>query len=140
MRRFYLFPGRSSRMIAQTTSGQFPVFAYPSTFPIPQTASGKSSATNESAQFPFTLSWSHYVFLLGLNDQERGFYEIEAAEQGWTLRELKRQFNSGLYERLALIEISRQFENSPGKASMLFWELCGLLLCLLFIWVLAHFW
>jgi predicted nuclease of restriction endonuclease-like (RecB) superfamily len=35
-------------------------------------------------------------------DQERRFYEIEAAEQGWTLRDLKRQFNAGLYERLAL--------------------------------------
>jgi predicted nuclease of restriction endonuclease-like (RecB) superfamily len=40
--------------------------------------------------------------LLGLNDQERRFYEIEAAEQGWTLRDLKRQFSAGLYERLAL--------------------------------------
>jgi predicted nuclease of restriction endonuclease-like (RecB) superfamily len=35
-------------------------------------------------------------------DQERRFYEIEAAEQAWTLRDLKRQFNAGLYERLAL--------------------------------------
>ena len=52
---------------------------------------------------PFRLSWSHYVFLLGIkNADERSFYEIEAAEQDWTLRELKRQFDSGLYERLAL--------------------------------------
>ena len=51
----------------------------------------------------FTLSWSHYVFLVGVdNIQERNFYEIEAAEQNWSLRELKRQFNSSLYERLAL--------------------------------------
>ncbi len=40
---------------------------------------------------PFSLSWSHYVFMMGLNDQERRFYEIEATQQGWTLRELKRQ-------------------------------------------------
>jgi predicted nuclease of restriction endonuclease-like (RecB) superfamily len=54
-----------------------------------------------SAQF--TLSWSQYVFLIGINNaDERHFYEIEAAENGWTLPELKRQFNSGLYERLAL--------------------------------------
>ena len=33
---------------------------------------------------------------------ERNFYEIEAAQQGWTLRELRRQFDAGLYERLAL--------------------------------------
>jgi hypothetical protein len=51
----------------------------------------------------FSLSWSQYVFLLGIKDQnERNFYEIEAANNGWTLPELTRQFNSGLYERLAL--------------------------------------
>lgn len=55
------------------------------------------------SQAPFRLSWSHYVFLLGIkNADERSFYEIEAASQNWTLRELKRQFDSGLYERLAL--------------------------------------
>ena len=52
---------------------------------------------------PFRLSWSQYVFLMGItDDQERSFYEIESANSGWTLPELKRQFNSGLYERLAL--------------------------------------
>jgi predicted nuclease of restriction endonuclease-like (RecB) superfamily len=52
---------------------------------------------------PFTLGWSHYVFLLGVkNPDERSFYEIEATEQNWTVRELRRQFDSGLYERLAL--------------------------------------
>lgn len=55
------------------------------------------------AQTPFHLGWSQYVFLIGIkNDEERAFYEIEAAGNGWTLPELKRQFNSGLYERLAL--------------------------------------
>jgi predicted nuclease of restriction endonuclease-like (RecB) superfamily len=52
---------------------------------------------------PFSLSWSHYVFLLGVkNPDERRFYEIEATSQDWTLRELRRQFDSSLYERLAL--------------------------------------
>ena len=38
-----------------------------------------------------------------INDtDERSFYEIEATNNNWTLRELKRQFNSGVYERLAL--------------------------------------
>lgn len=63
---------------------------------IVQTASAQSSRS-------FSLSWSHYVFLLGIkNPDERSFYEIESAGQSWTLRELKRQFDSGLYERLAL--------------------------------------
>jgi predicted nuclease of restriction endonuclease-like (RecB) superfamily len=52
---------------------------------------------------PFTLSWTHYIFLLGIkNPDERSFYEIEAASQDWTVRELKRQFDTSLYERLAL--------------------------------------
>ncbi len=52
---------------------------------------------------PFTLSWTHYVFLLTIeNPAERSFYEIESAAADWTVRELKRQFDSSLYERLAL--------------------------------------
>jgi len=52
---------------------------------------------------PFTLSWSHYVFLLGVDDEaERAFYEVEATRSGWSLRELRRQFDTSLYERLAL--------------------------------------
>jgi predicted nuclease of restriction endonuclease-like (RecB) superfamily len=68
--------------------------------PILQTASGQSGLP--AAPRPFTLGWSHYVFLLGVkNPEERSFYEIEATEQNWTVRELRRQFDSGLYERLA---------------------------------------
>ena len=52
---------------------------------------------------PFTLSWSHYVVLLSIKDEpERSFYEIESAQSGWSIPELKRQLSSGLYERLAL--------------------------------------
>jgi predicted nuclease of restriction endonuclease-like (RecB) superfamily len=52
---------------------------------------------------PFCLSWTHYVFLLGIDDKdERSFYEIEASQQAWSLKDLRRQFDSGLYERLAL--------------------------------------
>ena len=51
----------------------------------------------------FTVSWSHYAFLVQIaDDRERRFYEIEAGRENWSLTEFKRQFNSGLYERLAL--------------------------------------
>jgi len=51
----------------------------------------------------FKLGWSHYLILIRIkNDQERRFYEIEAANQQWTVRQLQRQYNSSLYERLAL--------------------------------------
>jgi len=51
----------------------------------------------------FTLGWSHYVELLTLDDSaERRFYEIEAAANHWSVRELQRQIASSLYQRLAL--------------------------------------
>lgn len=51
----------------------------------------------------FSLSWSHYLFLMRIdNIDARRFYEIEASTNYWKLNELKRQFNSALYERLAL--------------------------------------
>ena len=51
----------------------------------------------------FTLGWSHYVTLLTIGHaEERAFYEIEAARNQWSVRELKRQIASSLYERLAL--------------------------------------
>ena len=51
----------------------------------------------------FVLGWTHYVALLTVkNAEERRFYEIEAAENSWGYRELERQINSALYERLAL--------------------------------------
>ncbi|MDE0507013.1 MAG: PDDEXK nuclease domain-containing protein [Gammaproteobacteria bacterium] len=51
----------------------------------------------------FSLGWSHYVALLAIeNADSRRFYEIEASENDWSIRELKRQIASSLYERLAL--------------------------------------
>ena len=49
------------------------------------------------------LSWSHYCYLIYIeDDDERSFYEIEAAQNHWGIKELNRQCNSALYERLAL--------------------------------------
>ena len=54
-------------------------------------------------QMPFSLQWSHYLVLIRIdNADERSFYEIEAAKSGWNVRTLQRQYNSSLYERLAL--------------------------------------
>ena len=51
----------------------------------------------------FKLSWSHYLKLIRIDDTaERSFYEIEARDNNWSLRELKRQCDSALYQRLAL--------------------------------------
>ena len=53
--------------------------------------------------YPFRLSWTHYLILMRIeNAEERRFYEIESVNQQWSVRQLQRQFNSSLYQRLAL--------------------------------------
>lgn len=62
---------------------------------------GKS--TTESPDKAFSLSWSYYLVLMRIkNSDERSFYEIECGKQNWSVRQLKRQYGSSLYERLAL--------------------------------------
>lgn len=87
IRKFYLvFPNGST--IGQTASNLLQKG---------QTASGLLP----SAAFAQTLSWSHYVVLTRIaNDQARSFYEIEAAREAWSVRELERQIGALLFERL----------------------------------------
>ena len=99
MRRFFLSYQDRLPAISQTASGILS----------DAQKSQRPSGNSESAEMLHTpsavstLSWSHYVFLISIkNPDERSFYEIEASAGGWTLAELKRQFNAGLYERLAL--------------------------------------
>ena len=120
-RRFYLQfeealppPGRPQTPSALSAVAEIPqtLSAISTAAQIPQTPSAESAASGEelsgalrsasSALFQrLPLGWSHYVTLLAVADPEaRRFYEIEAAENGWSVRELKR--DSSLYERLAL--------------------------------------
>lgn len=49
------------------------------------------------------LSWSQYKLLIAISDKDkREYYELEAVHEGWTGRQLERQINSLLYERLLL--------------------------------------
>ena len=49
------------------------------------------------------LSWSHYCELLSVSDDlARGFYEKQCLMENWSIRELNRQINSMLFERIAL--------------------------------------
>ena len=55
------------------------------------------------------LSWSHYCYLIYIDDDdERKFYENECINSKWSKRELKRQIDSSLFQRLLL---------SNGKAN-----------------------
>jgi len=67
-----------------------------------QTLSAKSDNVTKK-NIDFQLSWSHYLKLMRIdNEAEREFYEKEAFVNNWSLRELHRQFDSALYERLVL--------------------------------------
>ena len=51
------------------------------------------------------LTWSHYCELLSILDSdERGFYEKECLNSKWSVRELKRQIGTSLFERLLMSE------------------------------------
>lgn len=83
MRRFYTVYSRDQ--IGETVFTQFEN--------LPAVSTGRK----------FFLSWSHYLKLMRIsNVDERHFYEIESVKNDWSLSELKRQYDSSLYERLAL--------------------------------------
>ena len=83
MRNFYMV--YSQDQIQQTLSAEFEN--------LPAVSTGRK----------FYLSWSHYLKLMRIdNVDERHFYEIESVKNDWSLTELKRQYNSSLYERIAL--------------------------------------
>jgi len=67
-----------------------------------QTVSDESSK-GQTPSVIFPLSWSHYIKLMRIDDEdERNFYEIEAQKNNWSVRELNRQYNSALFTRLVL--------------------------------------
>lgn len=97
MRRFYIT--YSNEVISETPSRELIAQKSEAASRISETAPTNSQKLSAK----FTLSWSHYLFLMRItNSDERRFYEKEAGSERWSLRELKRQFNAALYERLAL--------------------------------------
>lgn len=80
----------------------------------PEYGSGFSSRQLERARqfyrtYPITsalrtqFNWTQYKLLISISDSDkREYYELEAANNGWTARQLERQINSQLYERLLL--------------------------------------
>lgn len=68
----------------------------------------------------FDLGWSHYLTLMRIDDEkERKFYEIETVKNNWSVRELKRQFDSALYTRLALSRDKQQIRELSAKGLIL---------------------
>lgn len=66
------------------------------------------------------LSWTHYRILLKVEASDaRKFYEIEAVSNLWTARELERQVNSLLFERLAMSRDKRGVKKLAAKGNII---------------------
>jgi predicted nuclease of restriction endonuclease-like (RecB) superfamily len=109
MRQFYReYPALVRPLpIRHTLRGEVPRLATAATVnEIRHTVCGESSLSVDdwkTGQLHPNLAWSLYRHLLRVDRPEaRAFYEIEALQNNWSARELERQINSLLYERLAL--------------------------------------
>ncbi|MCL2130875.1 MAG: PDDEXK nuclease domain-containing protein [Lentimicrobiaceae bacterium] len=103
MRNFFLIYSNSSNVLRNSD-----VFQKSSTLLRNSDELQKSSTLmrifNSGSNVGFLpISWSHYSFLIRIKDEvERQFYEVESFQNQWSVRELERQFNTGLFERLAV--------------------------------------
>ena len=101
MKQFYLTFPRGSALVAPADEiGSTPLSLFE---PVQKGSTPLSlSGADSPAPFPPALSWSHYLVLIRVqDDRARAFYEIEAAKESWSVRELERQIASLLFERLA---------------------------------------
>ena len=74
-----------------------------SSTPLTKSETTDNRAISQTTSAKFTISWPHYLKLMRIdNPDERRFYEIEALNNNWSVRELQRQCDTSLYERLAL--------------------------------------
>jgi len=120
--------------IRQTLSSELPPHR------ILQTLSGESSNSAILQALPvespdrilidfhdhFRLGWSHYRLLLSQNDPlKRKFYFEQAATQRWSVRELQRQIEGALFERVALSRNTRKLaalEKKKGPPEVIRYE------------------
>jgi predicted nuclease of restriction endonuclease-like (RecB) superfamily len=84
------------------------------------TYSKSQTLSDQFEKFDFQLSWSHYLFLMKVdNPDERKFYEIEAINNGWSLRELQRQFDTSLFEQLVLSRDKKGIKELSKKGQII---------------------
>ena len=93
---------------------------------ISQPLAGKSGKSKKSQPVvgklngTLQLSWSHYIQLLKIeNENERNFYEIEAIQNNWGKGEVLRQYNSALYERIALSKDKKAVKELGKKGQII---------------------
>ena len=101
IRQFYLTFQNWQSVIAKSTTDNWQATIAKSSEDKLQLVSAKFS--DKIVEAIPRLTWTHFVRLLSVKDKdERNFYLIETAENNWSVRELDRQINSSLFERLLL--------------------------------------
>ncbi|MDP1822726.1 MAG: PDDEXK nuclease domain-containing protein [Archangium sp.] len=97
MRQFYrAFPRGSALPLAKGAASRH-LFEPPTK----GASTRHQSSPDQGPLFPPALSWTHYRLLLTIEKPDaRAFYEIEAARENWSVRELERQLGALLFERL----------------------------------------
>ena len=69
---------------------------------------------------PAKLSWTHIITLLAITDDNaRKFYEKQTAHENWSYRELERQIDSSLFERLALSRDKKGILHLSAKGNII---------------------
>lgn len=104
IRKFYMIYSKSETLlrISQIQNSQSVIVESESTIPQSVIVEFKKFDYHTLISF-FKLTWTHYLFLMRIEDEnERSFYEIETEKNNWSVRELKRQYDSALYARLTL--------------------------------------
>src|SRR5699024_4909205 len=105
MRQFYFVYSKPQTLAAESENKS-------------QTSSAKSQILK--THHSFKLSWSHYLTLMRIeNPNERKFYEIEADKNNWSVRELKRQYDSALFTRLVLSRNKEKVKELSEKGLIL---------------------
>ena len=130
IRKFYLIYSNSETLI------RILQIQIPQTLSTELTSQKTQSLTTEFKNIDFQtlisffkLTWTHYNFLMRIDDEkERSFYEIESEKYNWSVRELKRQYDTALYTRLALsrdkegiLKLSQQGQiiENPSKEDLI---------------------
>jgi predicted nuclease of restriction endonuclease-like (RecB) superfamily len=127
MRQFYITYSKAKSLISQSGKTKSHISQTQITRSlIQQSVVAKSppftTAQSTITQFSelFKLSWTHYILLLRIeNEDERNFYEIEAANNSWSVRELQRQYSSSLYERIALSKDKKKVKELSSRGQII---------------------
>lgn len=128
MRRFYLVYGKSATLLRILEKQNIlPLNSEENLILLSQLKDGKSATPSrklenitQTLSAVFKLSWSHYLTLMRIdNEEKRQFYEIEAFKNNWSIRELKRQYDTALYTRLTLSRDKEKVKELSIKGQIL---------------------